>query len=1248
MPAFDDLREPAGWQFWVDRGGTFTDVVGRAPDGRLHTLKLLSEAPGRYRDATVPGIRALLAREGATGARIARVRVGTTVATNALLERKGARTALVTTAGLADALAIGTQERPHLFRRRIELPVPLYARVVEARERVTATGEVLEPLDEARLRTDLEAARAAGCTAAAIALLHGWKHTAHERRAAAIARAAGFGAIAVSHEVAPLERLVPRGQTAVADAYLAAVIAGYVGGLATELAALDDSAVLELMQSHGGLAAAGAFRGTNAVLSGPAGGLVGMVKVGRAAGLARLIGFDMGGTSTDVSLYDGTYPRRTEVRIAGVRLQTPVMDVHTVAAGGGSILRYADGRYQVGPDSAGASPGPASYGNGGPLAVTDLHVLLGRLPPERLPRVFGPHGDAPLDASIVRDGFAALARGIPGEALAVEQIAEGFLVVAVETMANAIKHVSLRAGHDPANYTLVTFGGAGGQHACRVADALGIRRVLAHPLAGVLSAVGIGLAEPRAVRRGTLGRALDAAGLDAARALGLELEAAAARELGGEVDAATELRVEIRTAGSEVSIALPVAPAPTAASAAVSVTTAASTSALAPAPAVAAPDEVVALAAAFRDAHARRFGYRPGDDAVLVIEAVTVERVGRGGALPPHEPVAATVPPALHVRAWFDGRWRDVPFHDRAALPAGTRLAGPAIVAEPTATTVIEPGWSAELRPGGELLLTAHARAARDAIDATRPDPVLLEVFAGLYTHAAEQMGAVLQQTASSVNIRERLDYSCALFDADGRLVANAPHMPVHLGSMGASVRAVRERHGEAVREGDAFLVNSPYAGGTHLPDLTVVTPLFFGNGGRPDFWVASRAHHADVGGITPGSMPPFSASIDDEGVLFDGERIVADGQLDAAFLRERLGAGPHPARNVERNLADLAAQLAANERGRAELARLVAAYGLEVVGAYMRHAQANAEQRVRAALRGLAIAGRGPARYALQMDGGERIAVCIEVDATSGDATVDFTGTSPQSASNRNAPLAVCTAAVLYVFRTLVDAEIPLNEGCLAPIRLVVPEGSLLRPVPPAAVVAGNVETSQVIVDALYGALGVLAGSQGTMNNFTFGDADVQYYETIAGGAGAGPDDLGASDGRGGGFVGASGVQTHMTNSRLTDPEVLESRLPVLLREFAYRRGSGGAGRWPGGEGLVRCVEFRRALTAAILSNHRRLAPRGLAGGGDGAPGRNRVVRADGRVEPLEGIAEVAVQAGDRVVIETPGGGGYGETDGV
>ena len=1199
-----------GWQIWVDRGGTFTDVVGCAPDGRLHTQKLLSVAPGRYADATVPGIRALLAAAGAPTAAIECVRVGTTVATNALLERRGARTALVITAGLGDALAIGTQERPHLFRRRIELPAPLYSVVIEARERITSEGTVQEALDEPALRAALAAARAAGCSSVAIALLHGWRHVAHERAAAALAREAGFTAIAVSHEVAPLEGLVPRGQTTVADAYLAVLVGRYIAMLADELGAGWPGARLELMQSHGGLVAAAAFRGTNGVLSGPAGGLVGMVKTGIAAGFTRLIGFDMGGTSTDVSLYDGRYPRRTELSIAGVRLQVPALDVHTVAAGGGSILRFVDGRCAVGPDSAGAVPGPACYGRGGPLAVTDLHVLLGRLRPEWLPAVFGERGDERLDSGPLARRLADLAAEVSaatGVATGAEQLAEGFLEVAVVTMANAIKHVSLAAGHDPGGFALACFGGAGGQHACRVAAALGVDTILVHPLAGVLSAVGIGLAEQRALRRGTLGAPLDAAGVAAATALATSLASSATQSLAGAREVARECHAEVRLADSEIALPVPFA----------------------------SPAE---MAENFRAEHARRFGYRPADEASLVIAAVGVELIAAAAPLPaPLEPASdATRPstpvPDEQVAAWFEGGYREVPVFERARLPAGALIDGPAIIAEATATTIVEPGWRAERRAGGELVLARRQRTPRATADATRPDPVLLEVFAGLFMHVAEQMGAVLRETASSVNIRERLDYSCAVFDAGGRLVANAPHMPVHLGSMGASVRAVRSLHGAAIRRGDAFVVNSPYAGGTHLPDLTVVSPVHLGRGGQADFWVASRAHHADVGGITPGSMPPFSHDIAEEGVLFGGERIVTQGRFDAALVRALLGAGPHPARNVERNLADLAAQLAANARGAVELARLAAAHGAATVGAYMRHVEANAEQRVRAALRSLSIAGRGALCHTLELDGGERLAVTLKVEAIAGSARVDFTGTSAQSRSNFNAPQAVCTAAVLYVFRTLVDDDIPLNEGCLAPLDIVIAPGSLLDPRPPAAVAAGNVETSQCIVDLLYGALGVLADSQGTMNNFTFGDRDCQYYETIAGGAGAGP-----------GFDGASGVQTHMTNSRLTDAEVLESRLPVLLREFRYRRGSGGAGEWRGGDGLVRRVEFRRSLEAAILSGHRRLAPRGLAGGGDGSVGRNTLVRADGNVESLGATATVRVGPGDQILIETPGGGGYG-----
>ncbi len=1193
-----------GWQFWVDRGGTFTDVVGRAPGGAVHAIKLLSVAPGRYRDATVAGIEALLAAHAGPAARIDRVRVGSTVATNALLERTGARTVLVATRGLGDALQIGTQERPELFRRDIRLPAPLYGRVIEARERVGAGGEVLVPLDGAALAAELAAARAAGFDSAAIVLLHGWRHPAHELEAARLARAAGFAAVAVSHEVAPLEGLVPRGHTTVADAYLATLVRGYAATLAAALAGLDPAVRLELMQSHGGLAPAGAFRGPNAVLSGPAGGLVGMVRTARAAGFERLIGFDMGGTSTDVSLYDGRYERRTELTVAGVRLQVPALDIHTVAAGGGSILRCVDGRCAVGPSSAGAVPGPACYGRGGPLAVTDIHVLLGRLQPARLPRVFGEDGAQPLDPQVVRERFGALAAEIAaatGVAQTPEAVAEGFLTVAVDTMANAIKHVSLGAGHDPAQFTLACFGGAGGQHACRVARALGIRSIYIDHFAGVLSAVGIGLAEPRALRRGTLGAALDAAGIAAAEALAARLVAAAREGLDGATEASRETHAELRTADSEV--ALPVSFGP-----------------------------VESMAEAFRALHAQRFGYRPDASIPLRIAAVRVELIGAANAgLPPPPATLAAAAPAT-VRAWFDGREQAVPLVERAALAPGDVLDGPAIVAEATATTIVESGWRARRLPGGGLALEdlGEARAAR--VDLAQADPVLIEVFGGLFMHVAEQMGTVLRQAASSVNIRERLDYSCAVFDAGGRLVANAPHMPVHLGSMGASVRAVRDRHGAAIRPGDAFLVNSPYAGGTHLPDLTVVNPVHLEPQGPPSFWVASRAHHADIGGVTPGSMPPFSHTIEEEGALFEGERIVSGGRFDAELVRALLGRGRYPARNVARNLADLAAQLAANARGAAELARLERAHGAAVLTAYMAHVQANAEQRVRAALRALPIAGLGPRRHERELDGGERLVVTLEVDGARGAARLDFTGTSAQSASNFNAPRAVCTAAALYVFRTLVDGDIPLNEGCLAPLELVIPPGSLLDPAPPAAVVAGNVETSQAIVDLLYGALGVLADSQGTMNNFTFGDADCQYYETIAGGAGAGP-----------GFDGASGVQTHMTNSRLTDAEVLESRLPVRLAEFRYRHGSGGAGRWHGGDGLVRRVEFLRPLEVAILSNNRRFAPRGLDGGAPGAPGRTRIHRRDGAIEVLKAADSARVAAGDAIEIETPGGGGCG-----
>ncbi len=1193
-----------GWQFWVDRGGTFTDVVGRAPDGTLHAHKLLSFVPGRYEDATKPGIEAVLRRANAERATIERVRVGTTVATNALLERRGARTLLVTNRGLGDALAIGTQERPELFRRRIDLPKPLYDRVIECGGRISVGGDVLEPLDESALREALAAARADGYTSVAIIFMHGWRYTEHERCAAEIARELGYSAVAVSHDISPTQGYVSRGQTTAADGYLAPLIGRYIANLVADLETLGRNIQLELMQSHGGLAPARSFRGTNGVLSGPAGGLVGMVKTGLEAGFNRLIGFDMGGTSTDVSLYDGAYPRRNELKIAGVRLVVPSLDVHTVAAGGGSVLRYRDGRFSVGPDSAGAAPGPASYGRGGPLAVTDCHVALGRLAADFLPAVFGPEGNQSLNHSAALSGFSDLAQQLSadGSPISAENIAEGFLTVAVDTMANAIKQVSLRIGLDPADFALASFGGAAGQVACRVADALGIQSVLIHPLGGVLSALGIGLAEARALRRGTLSVALNENGLQAARALAETLATAARISVSEDELCHVEYIAEIRTARSEVALSVALA-------------------------------DLTTMRGQFIAQYRRRFGYDPEAGCEWIIAAVTAEAIG------PSPPLGIATQPAFaaeipqSVRAWFDGEWQEVPARRRDQLSPDAIVEGPALIVEHTATTVIEPGWQGHHQPDGILILQRSTTKppARTA-NLQQADPVLLEVFNGLYMHVAEQMGSVLQQSASSVNIRERLDYSCAIFDAKGRLVANAPHMPVHLGSMGASVRAVMTRHAGRVTPGDAYLVNSPYAGGTHLPDLTVVSPVYMPNTSEPKFWVASRAHHADIGGVTPGSMPPFSRSIDQEGALFDGERIVRHGVLDRSLIEGMLSSGPYPARNIPQNLADLSAQLAANVRGSAELARLVDQHGAPVVEAYLDHVQRHAEDRVRAALRALPIAGRGPIHQVVEMDGGEQIAVEVDVNADTGTVRIDFSGTSGQSATNFNAPRAVCTAAVLYVLRTLVEDDIPLNEGCMAPLELIVPVGSLLDPQFPAAVVAGNVETSQVIVDLLFGALGVLADSQGTMNNLTFGDEEYQYYETIAGGAGAGP-----------GFSGASGVQTHMTNSRLTDPEILEARLPVRLDAFRYRLDSGGLGIYGGGNGLVRRIRFLRPLQVAILSNHRRFAPRGLNGGGDAARGITRILRANGHVEVLAAADSAFVSVGDAVEVETPGGGGWG-----
>ena len=1215
-----EQNEAVGWAFAVDRGGTFTDVVGTAADGSLHTCKVLSRDPHRPADPALRGIGLLLDQHGATcGRRVASVRLGTTVATNALLERAGAPTLLVTSQGMRDALVIGYQERPDIFARAIRRPSPLYRHVVEIPERVDADGQVLTPLDEDALGRALATARAAGIEAVAIAFLHGFRHPAHEIRAAAIARAAGFDEVIASHAAAPLLGFVARGDTTVADAYLSPILLRYTQDFRASLRATHGDATVAFMQSNGGLVDAEGFRGVNGVLSGPAGGVVGMIAAGTSAGPRRLIGFDMGGTSTDVSLSTGEIPRRFAAEIDGVRLQTPLVDITTIAAGGGSVLRFADGRLQVGPASAGADPGPACYRRHGPATITDCNVVLGRIPPDRFPHVFGPAGDEPIDPTAARARLAELAAAARSEAgldYSVEALAEAFLQVACARMANAIRELALHHGEDPARFGLLCFGGAAGQHACAVAELLGADEVLLHPLAGVLSAYGIGLTSRRAIRRRTVEAALDAAGHQAGlQALGTLDTDARDDLLRQGVDASRiEMRAtaHVRLAGSDTTIEIPWQPA-------------------------------AALRTAFFAAHRQLYGFAD-EAAALVIGSVMAEAIERlatatpnvvTGAPPLH--AVAAVPPSSSAAVWIDGTARAVPVVARRDLAPGTRLQGPLLLCEEGATSWITPGWAGHVAPGGLLILNRQGAARRttraDAADAAdaAPDPMRLEVFNALFMHVAEQMGAVLRHTASSVNIKERLDFSCAIFDAQANLVANAPHMPVHLGSMGASVSAVLEAFRDDMLPGDAYLVNSPYAGGTHLPDMTVVSPVFDESGARVEFFTASRAHHADVGGITPGSMPPDSRTIDDEGALIAPTRIMRDGVLDEAQLRQLFCGNRWPARNFPQNLADLRAQLAANSRGERELRRAAADHGRATLLAYMGHVQDNAERCVRRAIRRLRA---GSFRY--EMDNGQAIVVRIAVDTAAGTATVDFTGTSLQQANNFNAPRAVTTAAVLYVFRTLIDEPIPLNEGCLRPLTIVVPHGSMLDPIAPAAVVAGNVETSQCIVDALYGALGLQAASQGTMNNFTFGNERYQYYETIAGGAGAGPD-----------FDGASGVQTHMTNSRLTDPEVLETRFPVLLREFSIRRGSGGAGRHRGGDGLVRRVEFRETMTANVLANHRRIAPFGLAGGAPGLPGRN-TVRRRGRPdsETVAATFGLAVEPGDEIQIETPGGGGFGTQD--
>ncbi|MBL1286233.1 hydantoinase B/oxoprolinase family protein [Streptomyces sp. For3] len=1197
------------WEFWIDRGGTFTDVVGRDPDGRLISRKLLSHDPGRYRDAAVAGIRLLLGlgpHDPVPADRVAGVKMGTTVATNALLERRGEPTVLVITEGFRDALRIAYQNRPRLFDRRILLPEAVYDRVVEVPERTDARGGTVKALDRAAVAERLRAAAADGLRSAAVVLMHGYRHPEHERAVAEEARAAGFTQVSCSHEVSPLIKLVPRGDTTVVDAYLSPILRRYVEEVARELPGIR----LMFMQSNGGLREAAHFRGKDAVLSGPAGGVVGMVRTSGQAGHDRVIGFDMGGTSTDVSHYAGEFERELGTQVAGVRMSAPMMSIHTVAAGGGSVLHFDGRRYRVGPDSAGADPGPACYRRGGPLTVTDANVMLGRIRPEHFPAVFGPEGDQPLDARLVQERFEALAEEVSaaaGDTRTAAEVAAGFLEIAVLNMANAVKKISVQRGRDITRYALTGFGGAGGQHVCAVADALGIDTVLVPPLAGVLSAYGIGLADATAMREQSVEAPLDEVAGSRLRGIcdGLAERVRAELRADGLPDSAiaTRARILVRYAGTDAS--LPVAQAP-----------------------------LAAMTEEFTEAHRTRYGFTM--DKPLVAEAVSVEATGASG---PHTPprvgagaAEGPVRPLGTVTMYTGGERRDAGLYRRATLRAEDTVTGPAIVTEDDATTVVDPGWQATAGPAGHLVLRrTEPRPERRAVG-TRVDPVMLEVFNNLFMSIAEQMGVRLENTAHSVNIKERLDFSCALFDADGNLVANAPHIPVHLGSMGESIKEVLRRNRGTLRPGDVHAVNDPYHGGTHLPDVTVVTPVFDepadGQESRLRFLVASRGHHAEIGGITPGSMPAFSRTVDEEGVLFDNWLLVRDGTLRETETRKLLTTAAYPSRDPDTNLADLRAQIAANEKGITELRRMTDQFGQDVVEAYMGHVQDNAEESVRRIVAGLRD---GSCRY--ETDNGAVIAVKVTVDRDARTAVLDFEGTSPQQPGNFNAPTSVVKAAVLYVFRTLVAEDIPLNSGCLKPLEIRVPEGSMLAPVHPAATVAGNVETSQAVTGALYAALGVQAEGSGTMNNLTFGNDRVQYYETVASGSGAGD-----------GFDGADAVQTHMTNSRLTDPEILEWRYPVLLESFGVREDSGGPGRWHGGRGVERRIRFLEPVTVALLSSHRRVPPYGMAGGGPGALGEQYVERAGGEtVTPLEGCDTAELDTGDVLVLRTPGGGGYG-----
>ena len=1194
------------WQFWIDRGGTFTDVVARKPDGTIIIDKLLSENSEQYKDAAIAGIKKLLKLKEddlIPVDQISSVKMGTTVATNALLERKGDRTLLLITRGFGDLLRIGYQNRPLLFDLNIKLPELLYDRVVEVSERLDAKGNVVRNLDEESVREALRNAKNDGINGVAIAFMHSYINPIHEEKIAQIAIEENFLQVSVSHQISPLMKLVGRGDTTVVDAYLSPILRRYVNQVSSELKN-SKSTKLMFMQSNGGLTDANLFQGKDALLSGPAGGVVSMVQTGIQAGFKKLIGFDMGGTSTDVCHFSGEYERSFETEVAGVRIRAPMMQIHTVAAGGGSILSFKDGRFQVGPNSAGATPGPASYGKGGPLTVTDCNVLLGKLHPEYFPNVFGVNGDEPLDVEIVRKKFLLMSNEIAKEtgklSMNITLIAEGFLKIAVENMANAIKKISIQRGYDVTNYTMNCFGGAGGQHACQVADSLGMKSVLLHPYAGVLSAYGMGLAEIRAIREKHFEKDLENIGYAEKLIDELSVQASNDVKKQGILETSITLvkKAFLRYQGSHQSLEINF-------------------------------NTINVMKLSFESEHKKRFGFYVEGRKIL-IEMLTVEAVGKSSENYDFSNLPSPTIDAIPIINKFmvvNSIKTNVPIYNRVDLKIGQKINGPAIICETTGTNIIDDGWNACLDRFQNLILNRYKGKVNEKSLGTSADVIMLEVFNNLFMNIAEQMGATLANTAYSVNIKERFDFSCALFNAKGDLVANAPHVPVHLGSMSEAIRTVIKLNKNKIYAGDVFVLNAPFNGGTHLPDVTVITPVFNKEGQEIIFFVASRGHHADIGGKTPGSAPPDSKHIDEEGVLIDNFKMFEKGVFRENEMREILSSGKYPCRNIEHNMADLAAQVAANETGIREINSMIKQFGIETVHAYMDHVQDNAEECIRNAITEL-----NEGMYEYELDNNEFIRVKIKVDKIKREATIDFTGTAEKNPFNYNAPMAVCHAVILYVFRTLVGKNIPLNEGCFKPLNIIIPNNSMINAKYPSAVIAGNTEVSQLTCNALFGALGVLAGSQATMNNFVWGNDNIQNYETICGGTGAGPD-----------FHGTSAVQTHMTNTRSTDPEILEARFPVRLEEFSIRKNSGGKGKFNGGNGATRKLRFLEKMIVTTLCSHRKIPPFGVQGGSPGECGKEWLERKDGSIEKLEGNDSCNVDVDDLFIMQTPSGGGFG-----